>query len=401
MPAYSYRAVHTSGIIARGDRQAANESELAQHLTFSGLELIDARIKKENRTALRLRRLPPRKLAVFCTQMEDMLKAGVSFTDGLREITVSEDNRLLRDTLTDILQDINHGTRIAKAFATYDRLFPPVFIAILQSGEISGDLHETFAQLTRYAESRAKTTEQLHRALRYPLFLMLVAFGVVSFMMVMVVPKVTSFLNTIDSQLPLMTRILITASDVFAELWWRLLVVLPLFGLITAFLYKNSERTAQTIDSLLLRLPLLGNIIHKLALARFAHSFAILFQSGIGIVASLRSAKVTLSNHALEAIMDDVVRQVQAGQSLSLAMTGTLPSFAIRMIRTGERSGKMHKSLNDIATAYDREVTDVTQRVIGMLEPALTIMIGGILAWVVLAVLGPIYSSIGKITGGY
>jgi type IV pilus assembly protein PilC len=401
MPAYSYRAVHTSGQMTRGQRQAANEWELAQHLNYAGLELVEARIKKETRASTRWCNLSPRKLAVFCSQMADLLQAGVPFIESLRDITASYEAGFMRDALTDILRDINHGTHIATAFSSYNRLFPSVFIAILSAGEISGDLSETFTQLTRFAESRAKTTEQLRRALRYPLFLLFVAFGVVSFMMVMVVPKVISFLNTIDSELPVITRILITVSDLFAKVWWEFLLAIPLSAFLISFARANSEKAALTTDALLLRLPMLGGIIHKLALARFAHSFAILFQSGIGIVASLRSAKATLNNKALEAVIDDVVQQVQSGQSLSLAMTGTLPHFAVRMIRTGEQSGQLGKSLNDIATAYDREVTDVTERTIGMLEPALTILIGMLLAWTVLAVLGPIYGSLSKLGGQY
>lgn len=401
MPAFSYRAVHASGQVARGNRQAANEAELTQHLTYAGLELIDARIKKESRTKLRWQRLAPRKLTIFCSQMEDLLKAGIPFTESLRELTNSYEAGFMRDALIDILRDIHHGTRIAAAFGIYDRLFPPVFLAILSAGEVSGDMCKTFEQLTRYADSRAKTSEQLHRALRYPLFLMLVAVSVVSFMMVMVVPKVIGFLNTIDSELPLMTKILIMFSNLFANLWWQLLLAIPALALAFSFLRANSEKAALTLDALLLRIPLLGVIIHKLALARFAHSFSILFQSGIGIVSSLRSAQATLNNHSLEAELNDAIQQVQSGQSLSLAMSGMLPAFALRMIRTGEQSGQLSKSLNDIATAYDREVTDVTERTIGMLEPALTILIGLLLAWVVLAVLGPIYGSLSKLNENY
>lgn len=400
MPAYHYRAVHAEGMIVRGARQAANESDLAQHLTFSGLELIEARVRKEHTFFRSSRQLKPRELAIFSAQMQDMLQAGVSFTDSLREIIHGEDKGFFRDSLSDILQNIHNGSRIAVAFAAYARLFPPVYISILQAGEISGNLVQTFSSLTRYAESRATTTEQLRRALRYPLFLVLVAFGVVTFMMTMVVPKVTDFLNTIDSNLPLMTKMLIGASTLFSSLWWPIVFGTLCCVAVLRFLHRHSEYAAFTIDAFFLRLPVLGNTLRKLAFARFAHSFAILFQSGIGVVASLRSAKATLGNRALEMSVDGVMQQVQSGLSLSQAFNGLMPSLALRMLRTGEQSGHMAKSLNDIAAAYDREVDDVTTRLIGMLEPTLTLLIGGVLAWVVLAVLGPIYASLGHITGG-
>jgi type IV pilus assembly protein PilC len=404
MPSYRYRAVNLSGRIAQGNLAAANEWELNQYLSHAGLELIEARVKKEATSPLRImrRRLPPRTLSVFAGQMLDLLKAGVVFLDALREVATTSEDAGLRDTLADILRSINHGSRIATAFGQHPRLFPPVFLSILAAGEASGNLNETFTHLARYAETRARMQEQLRRALRYPLFLIAVAFATTGFMMTMVVPKVIGFLNAIDNQLPLATRILIAASDVFAECWWAI-ALLAFMGIsLTGFLRRHSEGAALTIDGFILRLPVMGNVLKKLALARFAHSFAILFQSGAGMLASLRSARSALGNRALEAVMHGIEQQVQAGRSLSMAMTGTLPGFAVRMIRTGEQSGQLGKSLDDIATAYDREVAEATDRMIATLEPALTLVIGAMLAWVVLAVLGPIYASLGKLSGmGY
>lgn len=395
MPTYRYRAVQPSGRIAEGTVAAANENELTQYLSHSGLELIEARVRKETKSRIRWpRRTPPRALAVFASQTEDLLKADVPFVDALRDVAATAETGAMRDALADTLRAINHGSRIADAFARHTNLFPPVFTAILAAGEASGDLTGTFAQLTRYAESRARTSEQLRRALRYPLFLLLIAFGVVGFMMTMVVPQLVQFLSSIGGQLPPMTRFLIAVSGFFCD-WWPGMIVAPALGVAAlGFLHRHSEQAAQSVDGFILRVPVFGNLVRQLALTRFMHSFAILFQSGVGVVAGLRSARATLGNRALEAMLDDVERQVQSGRSLSLAMTGIFPAFAVRMIGTGEHSGQLGKSLNDIAAAYDREAAAAAERMIGALEPALTILIGAILAWVVLAVLGPVYGSL-------
>lgn len=395
MPSYRYRAVHTSGRIAQGDVAAANEWELAQYLTDSGLELIEAREKKERTIQWRLpQRVKPRDLALFSAHMLDLLKAGVPFMDTLRDIIQTTKSGTFHDALTDILRTINHGSTIAKAFGTHPRIFPDVYIAILAAGESSGNLNETFAHLLRYAEGRARTHEQLRKALRYPLFLLSVALGVVAFMMLMVIPNIILFLSSIDSQLPFMTRLLISISDLFAKCWWIILLMIFIAALFIATLRRNSDNALLIIDGSILRLPIVGEIVNKLSLARFAHSFSILFQSGVGVLSGLRSAKGTLNNRALEAALEKADRTIQAGRSLSLALEGLLPAPALRMIKVGEQSGQLGKSLNDIAENYDREVTDVTNRLIGSLEPALTIMMGAVLAWVVLAVLGPIYNSL-------
>lgn len=405
MPAYSYRAVDFAGRVARGSKAAANEWELAQNLSHAGLELIEARAKKEvapkpgtMRLSLRLpRRLEPQALAQFASQTTDLLRAGIAFPEAIHDLARSVQSTALRDALDDIHRAIHHGSTIAVAFARHARLFPPVFTAILAAGEKSGDLTATFAHLTRYAEARATMIGHLRRAVRYPLFLLLVAVGVITFMTTMVIPQIVQFLNSIDSQLPLMTRILIAASDLFANYWWAVGLAIggAIFALHLARLY--SDDAARSIDGLVLRIPLLGPVLRKLAVARFAHSFCILFHSGSGIMDSLRDAGGTLGNRALIANIDAARKQIEAGRPLSAALDGVFPGFAVHMIRVGERSGKLSKALDDIALACDRDVAEATGTLIGAMEPALTLLVGGMLAWIVLAVLGPIYGSIGKI----
>jgi type IV pilus assembly protein PilC len=398
MPAYSYRAVHSAGHVTRGTVAAANEQELAYYLNNEGFELIEAKEKKaiKSRSIHFKRTTSSRALTVFCAQMTDLLNAGIPFVDGLHDLAESMESGSFRDTLTDIVRAISHGSTISAAFARVPRLFPPVFIAILDSGEQSGDLAVTFAQLARYTESRARLNENLRRALRYPLFLLAVTMGVVTFMMTLVVPQIVSFLNSIDSELPFTTRILIAASHLVADGWWIIagaFVALISLGL---FLRRTSNGIARKLDAVVLRVPAVGAVINKLVLARFVQSLAILIQSGVSIPESLRGARDTLGNRYLEGELDEIGRQIQSGQALSVSMQKFFPPFAVRMLRIGEQSGQLSKSFNDIAVAYDREASEALERLIGSLEPALTLFVGAILGWIVLAVLGPIYGSLSK-----
>ena len=401
MPAYRYRAVHGSGRVTQGVATASNEIELAQFLSSAQMELIEAREKRKSpqrNIALPVfaRRVAPRALSFFCAQATDLLKAGMVLLDVLSDLAATMEAGALRDALHDIVRSLSHGRGIADAFAQHPRIFPPVFIAILASGEASGNMTRAFEQLAFYVESRARMNERLSRALRYPLFLMVVALGVVTFMMTLVVPQVVSFLQSIDSQLPPATRILIAVSNLFASFWW--MAALAFIGCIVlaVLCHRYSPRAAQTLDGILLRIPVVGVVMEKLMLARFAQSFAILVQSGLTIPASLRGARDTLGNRALEARLDDAAQQISSGSPLSTAMTELFPPFALRILRIGEQGGRLPKSLSDIATHYDREAADSAERMIGALEPSLTLLIGGILAWVVMAVLGPIYGSLAR-----
>ncbi len=200
-----------------------------------------------------------------------------------------------------------------------------------------------------------------------------------------------------------MTRILIASSDTLTTYWWvgALTVVTVVIGLHMA--HRQSESAARALDGFVLRIPLAGSIVQKLALTRFAHSFAILFHSGIGIIESMRGAGMTLGNRAafIAALTTTCSFQgVQAGRGLCrTAMVDLFPPFAAHMMRIGrQRSSKpVSQALDDVAIACDRDVADVTGKLIGAMEPALTLTVGGILAWIVLAVMGPIYGNIAKI----
>lgn len=410
MPVYSYRAASASGTIFKGRAAAAHADELAQRLGASGQELIAAREIKplpsafgksgnENAavSALRLRRnIPPETLALFCQQMSDILKAGMPFIDVLQDLGAVSENEALRETLADIEQRIRHGQRINAAFAEYPKAFPPVFLAILAAGEASGDLTETFSRLAREQRYRAESRERLRKTIRYPIFLLALALGVASFMITQVVPPIISFLNDMNAELPRATRLLIGISDFLSQASFPLLAALLSTTAIALLAHRLSRRVALTLDRAMLRLPVIGPILLRFALARFAQSFALLFQSGMKVPEALQAARGTLGNQALTAALDNGNRRLLSGSPLHEALNELFPPFALRMLRHGERNGRLAQSLDDIASICAREAERAADKIIGSLEPALTLFVGGLLAWIVLAVLGPVYSGLAK-----
>jgi type IV pilus assembly protein PilC len=401
MPSYTYRAVHASGRISHGEMAAVNENELVHTLKESGLELIDSREKNQNVLRYNFIRkgISPRTLAAFCSRLHDLLLSGLSFPEALHDVQTSADNRVLADALAQISQAIANGKGIAAAFSLFPNLFPPLFFAIIGAGEKSGDMTSIFDFLSCYAATDAKAKERVHRALRYPLFLFLIAGGASVFMMTMVVPQIVQFLNGIEGHLPLSTRVLVSFSAFIIANGLFILsgVLVAVCELIMA--RRVSPSFAKMLDGLLLRLPVIGNVIAKTDIARFAHSFSILFRSGCPAADCLKQAGEVLGNCALRARAEKAEQRIQEGASLSRALDGVLPSFALGILRTGEHSGNLCKSLDDIVDAYDRESTEATDSFIGMLEPCLTLLIGGLLVWTVLAVMGPLYGSLSVLGG--
>ena len=399
MPSYAYRAIHASGRIAKGHMAAANENELAHYLGEAGMELIEAREHKTRGLRLSGHNLPPRVLAEFCTRMHDLLQSGIVFPDALLNTTEATEHKTLRDALMQISRAIANGAGVAASFALYPRLFPPVFIAIVGAGENSGDMTIIFDFLARYTANRAATQEKLRRALRYPLFLFFIAGSAITFMLTTVVPQVVQFLDGIQGTLPLATRLLVALSSLFTDYSLYVFLIFVLFAS-TVFLGRLFVPAfSVALDALILRTPVIGKIITKTSLARFAHSFALLFRSGCDVPDCLRQAGETITNRVLRLGIENASLRVQSGASLSLALDDTLPPFATGLLRIGERSGNLGKSLDDIATAYDREANAATDAFIGMLEPALTLTIGGLLAWTVAAMLGPLYGSLSVLGG--
>lgn len=396
MPVFRYRAIDASGRLARGSLAAANETELARFLGLSRLELIAARPQRRLKPVAPewKRRVPPRMLAQFCAQMADMLSAGIPLLDALQDLALTMPQGALRHAIQDVARDLTHGAGLAASLRKRAALFPPVMMAIVASGEASGDMAQAFTHAARYLESRARIQEKLRRALRYPLFLVVVAAAVVTFMMVMVVPQIVAFLNSLDGKLPLLTRALIAVSRFFSVVWiWGVLAAGVLSVAVTAARHLFPA-FAVWVDGVLLRLPLIGHVMERLMVARFAQSLSILVQSGLTLPDALRGAHDTLGNRALERRLDDMGRRLQHGTPLSKAAEVLFPVYAARVLAVGEQGGHVPKALMDIAAHYDREASDDAERMIGVFEPALTLVVGAILAWVVLAVLGPIYGSL-------
>jgi len=404
MTSFAYRAVHSSGRIQKGHMTAANENELAFVLRQLDLELIDARSQKQNRfprfAFLSYEHIDPQQRIALCSQMEDLLRAGLPFAECLTLIIEAMPNGLLQTRLVSIARAVRAGQSASQAFAQHARLFDPVFLAILEAGEKSGNLGETFARLAGQLRWQHKVKKALSRALRYPLFLLCVVFGVTCFMLGLVVPELVLFLTSLGTNLPFFTRLLIGCADLFALVWWVVPAGALLAGLGLAAGRHASSSFAEKSDGWLLALPGLGPVLRKLALARFATSFTILMKSGLTMQAALRIATATLGNRFLAARAREAAAHIEAGRSLSQATSLLFPPLVLQMVKGGEKSGAMTKALDEVARLYETDIHDSVDSFLGALEPALTLFVGALLAWIVLAVLGPVYGSLGSLAGG-
>lgn len=403
MPLYNYKALNITGRRVVGQMTANNDLDLFQRLKQINLELISAKVHTGSGglAALFNRKVANRELVQMCLHLQQLSAAGVSLMDSLADVRDSTDHRRLRDLLAEIYEDVAAGQSLSAAFGRHPRVFGTVFQSLMVAGEESGNLTESFTQLVKHLKWSDAIDKKIKKATRYPMFMLVVLLGMFLMMMIFVVPQLVNFLKGEGQELPAVTVALIGTSDFVQDFWWVLIGV-PV-GLYIAFriVARSSEKVAYRLDFYTLRLPMFGELIRKIALSRFAHFFATMFQSGVPILNCLDTAGRVVGNRCLTRSLATVRGGVADGNPLSTGLrnTGEFPNLVIRMVKIGEESGNLGDTLNNVTDFYDRDVDESVDALVDMIQPVMTVFGGGMMVWIIVAVIGPIYNSLSKMGG--
>ncbi len=393
MNRFKYKAINDDGKYVKGHISADNAGELEVLLKNSQLYLISYKIE---RGGIFSEKLSIKELIAMFSHLEQLDKAGVSIIDSIVDVKDSAESVKIRNLMQEIYESLKNGSMLSEAFAKHPQIFSRVFIGLINTGERTGNLHNAFNSIVDHLKWSMEMKRKVTKAIRYPIFSLCVMLCVLGIMTTVVVPKVTDFLRGQDIALPITTRALIGFSN-FAQRD-GIFIVLLIPALI--IIYKMLDRIpsiALKMDKAKLHIPVFGKIINKIDASRFCHFFSITFKSGLGVLDCLESAKEVVNNRAIKASIDIAKQQVADGQQLAnaIAHTGCFSSLVVRMFGIGETSGNMEGSLNNIRFFYDQEINDSIDKMVGMIQPALTIAMGGMMAWITIAVFGPIYSSFG------
>lgn len=399
MPVFRYKAVDASGAVVRGRLLAANENELSAILNEARLELIDTSKAAERKATTRRERIAAQHMAAAFRTLANLTTTGMPLIDVLRHTAETTQDARLRNALGHVAQAVTNGQSLAHACAEQARFMPPLCIALIEAGEQGDDLPAAFSSLADYFERRATVQDKLAAALRYPLFLLLIAGGAVGFLLTQVIPNIVQFLQSLHGDLPATTRALIAVSDAVRGVLPGFAVLAAIAAVTAMVAYRVSPRAALWLDARLMDLPLIGDVIRKSSIARFCTGLSLLLRGGCEIGKALRLAREAAGNRALAAGLESAAGRVTAGADLSNALQGVLPAFACSLLRTGEQSGDLTKSLSQIADMAARDAQARLNGFVALLEPSLTVAIGGVLAWTVLAVLGPLYGSLSLLGG--
>ena len=398
MPQYAYRAMNNAGRQVRGKISANNETDLFQQLQGLGLVLVDSKMAKDKGMSVG-GKIPAREKIQFFVHLEQLQAAGVPLIDSLTDVRDSADSTKLRDLMSMIISDVSGGMPLSEAFQKHPRTFGDIYSALIAIGEESGKLTESFSHLVRHVKWEDAIRTKITKASRYPILVGLIVVGMIMAMMGLVVPGIVEFLKSNGQTLPPPTVALIATSDFIRGYWWVILAVPIIIAIVLTALLRTSDPFRFVFSCFVLRVPVFGDLIAKLAFSRFAHFFAVMFQSGVPILQCLESGQRVMTNPCLEESMKVVRQQVQNGEPLSASLrsSGQFPSLVCRMVKIGEDSGNLGGVMDNITSFYDKDVDESIDAMIGMIEPTMTVITGAIMAWIVIGVMAPIYDSLGKL----
>ncbi len=399
MALFDYSGFNQQGKTAKGSLEAGSKRAALEQLRDQGIYV--STLEEQPKTAARRRwslprrsRLPINDLATTTRLLATLLQAGVPLDEALQSVVEQVENPAQARLYTQVREEVRQGSSLFQALAEQGRSFPDLYQRMVEVGENSGTLDQVLLRLADFLEEQARLRSRTVSALAYPVLMAIVGVGVLLFLLSFVVPKITRMLTDLGQALPLPTRLLITTSDLISAYGW--LVALLIGGGIVALLrYRRTEAGRLKLDGWSLKLPLIGRIQREIATARFSRTLGTLLHSGVPLLKALEISCGLLSNKVLRTAVETTSLEVREGASLAepLKRSGVFPPLLAQMTAVGERSGTLEEMLIKVADSQDRQVEITLAGLLSLLEPLMILAMGGIIGFIVLAVLLPIFQA--------
>ena len=390
------RLASPSGQIIEGVYSADTEARLRYELEEKGLYVLSLQPKGAvagvSFQLPQQRRIPSREFLVFNQELATLLKAGMPLVQSLDLLKRRVESPAFRGAIEDVHEKVKSGTSLSDAFASHGDLFPSVYVASLFAGERSGSLDTVLRRYVDYARIIATLKRKTVSALVYPAILVTLALGLVALIIVKVVPAFSDFYQSFGSELPLVTRTIVRVSE-FIRGQILLIVIAVAAAAVFSFLWLREKANRSRLDHLILRLPLLGPIAAKFATSQMARTLATLLGGGLPLVNALDIASKSIGNKFMAGELDVVNARVREGESFSAALAArrVFPDVAVKMTEVGESTGALQEMLNTVADFFDEEISTNMERFVTLVEPALLVIMGIVIAGLLLALYMPLF----------
>jgi len=411
MPKYAYRALNREGKEVFGIITAESQALAINDVRSLGLfptHVREARKSDERRARKEKRGLnelyfggvKTKQLVVMTRQLSTLIDAGLPLLRSLNVLIAQLKPCKLRDILREISSDIQQGATFAEALAKHPKQFDRLYVNMVRAGEVGGMLEVVLQRIATFMERRQALKRRVMTALIYPIAVIIIATGIVSFLLVKVVPVFADIFKDFGGELPAPTQFLIAAGDFMVYKWWLLLTIVC-WTIITFKVLLKIHAVKRLWDRAVLKIPLVGDLVTKVAVARFARTLGTLITSGVPILQALKITRDTIGNEIIQDAVDKVHESVKEGDTIAapLDQTKVFPPMVVNMIDVGEETGALDAMLMKVADIYDAEVEAAVEAMLSLLEPAIIIVLGGIIGFIVISLYLPIFTLGDQISG--
>lgn len=391
---FKYKAITDKGEKKEGTVEAASRDLAISALQRRGLVVVS--IKGEEETGLGREifvRVPQKDIVIISRQISTLFEAQVSALKAFSMLASNAENKILRRRLTQVVDDLQAGMSISEALAKHPEVFTEFYTNMVKAGEESGTLTKTFSYLADYLDRQYELTSKTRNALIYPAFVVVVFIAVMVLMMVMVIPKLSEIILESGQDIPVYTRIIIGISNFFVDYGIFILIALVLMAVYVVILSRRDSGKLY-LDRLRLKMPLFGRLYQKLFLSRIADNLDTMISSGIPIVHAIEITGSVVGSQAYSLIMRNTAEAVKGGSALSdaLAREPMIPPIMVQMMKTGEETGSLGQILRTMAHFYKREVDDIVDTLVSLIEPVMIVVLGIGVGVLLSSILVPIYN---------
>ncbi|HWP20278.1 MAG TPA: type II secretion system F family protein [Burkholderiaceae bacterium] len=386
---FEWEGKDRNGKPVRGEMRAGGEAMVSASLRRQGVFV--TKVKKRRTSGGK--KISQKDIAVFTRQLATMMRAGVPLLQAFDIVGRGAANPRLGRLLNDIRSDIETGTSLSAAFRKHPLYFDALYCNLVEAGEAGGILETLLDRLAEYQEKTLEIKRKIKSALIYPVAVLVVAFVVVAVIMIFVIPAFKEVFTSFGADLPAPTLMVITMSEFFVAYWWLI------FGVLIGGTYfffeswKRSERMQKTMDRLLLKVPVFGELVYKSAIARWTRTLATMFAAGVPLVEALDSVGGASGNAVFAEATEKIQKDVATGSSLTMSMqtTGVFPTMVLQMCAIGEESGSIDHMLNKAAEFYEAEVDEAVKGLSSLMEPIIIVILGTLIGGIVVAMYLPIF----------
>jgi type IV pilus assembly protein PilC len=401
MPVYVYRGTDRTGNAVNGSRTAASKAELMELLKRQQIKVNKLSEKgKEFNLPTFGGKVKSKEIAVFTRQFSVMIDAGLPLVQCLEILAGQQENKLFKDVLTATRGSVEGGSTLSSAMGQHGKVFDPLYVNLVEAGETGGILDTILQRLALYIEKNVKLKRAVQSALVYPVAVIFVAVGVIALLLWKVVPIFATLFVGLGVNLPLPTRMVIGLSNLIGSIFGLLIVVFFVGLCIAIKVWYGTPQGRMVLDGVLLKLPLVGILLRKIAVARFTRTLGTLISSGVPILESLDITARTAGNAVIEKALLHVRQQLEAGKTLAgpLRETNVFPGMVTQMIGVGEQTGAMDAMLQKIADFYEDEVDAAVKDLLAALEPAMIVFLGVVVGGIVISMYMPLFTLIGQLS---